>query len=144
MRLMQISDQGLAIIRQCEGLRLKAYLCPAGVWTVGYGHTHGVSEGLHITSAEADKLLLQDVAPIEDFLHTLRINFRQGQFDALASFIFNVGLSAFRQSTLLRKIMTDASDEAITAEFLRWNKAGGKVLPGLNARRKQEAALWKT
>ena len=143
MRLMQISDQGLAIIRQCEGLRLKAYLCPAGVWTVGYGHTHGVSEGLHITSAEADKLLLQDVAPIEDFLHTLRINFRQGQFDALASFIFNVGLSAFRQSTLLRKIMTDASDEAITAEFLRWNKAGGKVLPGLNARRKQEAALWK-
>lgn len=140
---MQISDQGLAIIRQCEGLRLKAYLCPAGVWTVGYGHTHGVSEGLHITSAEADKLLLQDVAPIEDFLHTLRINFRQGQFDALASFIFNVGLSAFRQSTLLRKIMTDASDEAITAEFLRWNKAGGKVLPGLNARRKQEAALWK-
>lgn len=141
---MQISDQGLAIIRQCEGLRLKAYLCPAGVWTVGYGHTHGVSEGLHITSAEADKLLLQDVAPIEDFLHTLRINFRQGQFDALASFIFNVGLSAFRQSTLLRKIMTDASDEAITAEFLRWNKAGGKVLPGLNARRKQEAALWKT
>ncbi len=144
MRLMQISDQGLAIIRQCEGLRLKAYLCPAGVWTVGYGHTHGVSEGLHITSAEADKLLLQDVAPIENFLHTLRINFRQGQFDALASFIFNVGLSAFRQSTLLRKIMTDASDEAITAEFLRWNKAGGKVLPGLNARRKQEAALWKT
>lgn len=141
---MQISDQGLAIIRQCEGLRLKAYLCPAGVWTVGYGHTHGVSEGLHITSAEADKLLLQDVAPIENFLHTLRINFRQGQFDALASFIFNVGLSAFRQSTLLRKIMTDASDEAITAEFLRWNKAGGKVLPGLNARRKQEAALWKT
>ena len=144
MRLMQVSEKGLSLIKRWEGLRLRAYKCPAGVWTVGYGHTRGVMQGMTVTESEADRLLREDVLPIERRLNALRINLRQGQFDALTSFIFNVGSTAFCSSTLLRKIMTDASDEAITAEFLRWNKAGGKVLPGLNARRKQEAALWKT
>lgn len=142
MKLMTTSPEGLALIKRYEGCRLKAYKCPAGVWTVGYGHTKGVTSAMAITQAQADQFLQEDIAPIESQLNDLQINFRQGQFDALVSFIFNLGIGNFNKSTLKNRIITGAEDSVIVAEFKRWNKAGGKVLPGLVARREAECAMW--
>ena len=142
MKLMTISNAGLALIKKYEGCQLKAYKCPAGVWTVGVGHTRGVKEGMTITQEIADKLLQEDIAPTEKALNALKINFRQGQFDALVSFIFNLGIGNFNSSTLKKKIVAGAKDEDIAAEFGKWNKAGGKVLAGLTKRREEEAKLW--
>ena len=142
MKLMTTSPEGLALIKRYEGCRLKAYKCPAGVWTVGYGHTKGVTSATTITQAQADQFLQDDIAPIESQLNDLQINFRQGQFDALVSFIFNLGIGNFNKSTLKKRIITGAEDSVIVSEFKRWNKAGGKVLPGLVARRAAEGAMW--
>lgn len=142
MKLMTTSPEGLALIKRYEGCRLKAYKCPAGVWTVGYGHTKGVTFAMTITQAQADQFLQDDIAPIESQLNDLQINFRQGQFDALVSFIFNLGIGNFNKSTLKKRIITGAEDSVIVSEFKRWNKAGGKVLPGLVARREAECAMW--
>lgn len=139
---MTTSDKGIALIKKYEGCRLKAYKCPAGVWTIGYGHTRGVVEGQAITQEIADQLLREDVAPVEKQINALGINLRQGQFDALVSFIFNLGIGNFNSSTLKRKILAKSPDREIQAEFLKWNKAAGKVLPGLVKRREDEAALW--
>lgn len=142
MKLMTTSTDGLAIIKKYEGLRLKAYKCPAGVWTIGYGHTRGVTEGMTIDQKIADRLLVEDVRPIEAQINALKLNMRQGQFDALVSFIFNLGEGAFNRSTLKKKILAGAKDSEIAAEFKKWNKAGGKVLPGLVKRREEEAVSW--
>ena len=142
MKLMTISNAGLALIKKYEGCQLKAYKCPAGVWTVGFGTTKGVKAGMEIDLATAEKMLLGDVAPIEKAINKLGINFRQGQFDALVSFIYNLGIGNFNSSTLKKKIVAGAKDEDIAAEFGKWNKAGGKVLAGLTKRREEEAKLW--
>lgn len=139
---MTTSNEGLALIKKYEGLRLKAYKCPADVWTIGYGHTRGVTEGMIITEKIANTLLKEDVRPIETELNGLNLNLRQGQFDALVSFIFNLGIGAFNRSTLKKKILSGAPDTEIVAEFKKWNKAGGKVLQGLVKRRAEEAATW--
>lgn len=143
MKLMTTSSEGLSLIKKYEGCRLRAYKCPAGVWTIGYGHTQGVTSAMVITQSQADQFLQDDIAPIERQLNALKINFRQGQFDALVSFIFNLGIGNFNKSTLKRRILAGANDTAIANEFRRWNKAGGKVLPGLVARREAEAQLWQ-
>lgn len=142
MKLMTISNAGLALIKKYEGCKLKAYKCPAGVWTVGFGTTKGVKACMEIDLATAEKMLLGDVAPIEKAINKLGINFRQGQFDALVSFIYNLGIGNFNSSTLKKKIVAGAKDEDIAAEFGKWNKAGGKVLAGLTKRREEEAKLW--
>ena len=142
MKLLTISEKGLNLIKEFEGCKLKAYKCPAGVWTIAYGHVRGVTEGMTISQSIADKLLKEDVAPLEKALNALKINFRQGQFDALVSFMFNRGEGAFGRSTLKKKIFAGARDEEIAAEFGKWNKAGGKVLAGLTKRREAEAKLW--
>ena len=95
-----------------------------------------------ITQSQADQFLQDDITPIERQLNALKINFRQGQFDALVSFIFNLGIGNFNKSTLKKRIITGAEDSVIVAEFKRWNKAGGQVLPGLVARREAECAMW--
>ena len=142
MKLMVTSKDGLALIKRYEGLRLKAYKCPAGVWTIGYGHTKGVKPGMTISQETADLYLRADVAPIEKLLNSLKINFRQGQFDALVSWIFNLGSGNFNSSTLKKRVVAGAKDIEIIAEIKKWNKAGGKVLPGLVKRREEEAATW--
>jgi len=143
---MTTSEKGLALIKNHEGCQLKAYKCPAGVWTIGYGHTKGVAQGMTITQEIADKLLVEDVKPIEKLLNGMKVNFRQSQFDALVSFIFNVGEGGFNGSTLKKKIVSGSADAVIAEEFHKWNKAtvNGKktVLPGLSKRRADEAALW--
>jgi len=143
MRLMTTSEAGLSLIKHCEGLQLKAYKCPAGVWTIGYGHTKGVTAGMEISQGMAEKMLQEDVLPAERAINALHINLRQGQFDALVSFIFNLGEGNFNRSTLKKKIVAGSKDEEIATEFRRWNKAGGKVLAGLVKRRESEIKLWK-
>ena len=139
---MTISVEGLNLIKKYEGLRLKAYQDSVGVWTIGYGHTRGVKPGMTITTTIAEELLREDIAPEEKFLNGLGINFRQGQFDALMSFLHNFGDAKFNGSTLKKKILAGAPDSEICAEFKKWNKAGGKVLAGLVKRREDEAKTW--
>lgn len=140
----KISNKGIELIRSFEGLELKAYLCPAGILTIGIGHTKGVKKGDTITEEQALQYFKDDIEPIENYLNKLNICETQGQFDALVSFIFNLGKGSFSRSTLLKKIKNKASDEEICAQFMRWVYAGGKKLNGLIRRRKAECELWKS
>ena len=139
---MRIGSDGLNLIKQFEGLSLKAYKCPAGVWTIGYGSTKGVKQGMVITERQAVERLKQDVRVAEVALNKLGVNFAQNQFDALCSFIFNLGAGAFATSTLKKRILAQADDEAICAEIVKWHNAGGKPLTGLKRRRVAEANLF--
>jgi len=142
MKKMTASRLGLRLIKDFEGLRLGAYLCPAGVPTIGYGHTKGVKMGQVITNEQADDYLIEDIAPLERHLNKLGINFRQEQFDALVSWLFNLGVGNFKKSNLLKRIQADASDEAIAAEFIKWIYAGKTPLAGLKKRRVAEANMF--
>ena len=126
-------------IKQCEGLRLKAYRCPAGVPTIGYGSTKGVRMGMVITAAEAEGRLLNDLTQFENYVNSLNVCKTQGQFDALVDFCFNLGNGRLASSTLLKYIKAKMPTSEIQKQFLRWNKSGGKVLRGLTTRREWEA-----
>jgi len=143
--MMKISPAGLELIKAHEGLRLKAYKCPAGVWTIGYGSTGPhVRPGLVITDKEAVDLLIRDVARFEAAVNRLvKVPLNQNQFDALVSFVFNVGVGAFEKSTLLR-LLNGGRYEAVPAQLMRWTKAKGRELPGLVKRRRDEGTLWAT
>jgi len=139
---MNINPAGLKLVKEFEGLRLKAYRCPAGVLTIGYGHTGGVREGQVITEAEAEELLKKDLLIFERGVKNyVKVPLTDNQFSALVSFAYNVGLGAFGKSTLLRKINSRDYNGA-AAEFARWNRGGGKILPGLVRRREAEKALF--
>jgi len=141
---MKTSDAGIALIKRWEGERLTAYLCPANVWTIGVGHTAAMGDpkpvaGMKITSDEATAILRRDLASIErdvDAVVDVRLN--QRQFDTLVSFVFNVGIGAFRKSTLLKKLNDSKYDE-VPNELMKWTRAGGRTLDGLVNRRKAEA-----
>lgn len=141
---MHISDKGLDLIKRFEGFRDTAYLCPAGVWTIGYGHTQDVKEGDTITQDKAEELLREEVAAKYEPIvvsNTNGLELTQGQFDALVSFVYNVGAYNFETSHLLSQLK--AGDiEGAAAQFERWNRAGGKVLDGLTARRAAERELF--
>lgn len=142
------SAQGLAIIKKHEGLRLSSYLCPAGVPTIGYGNTRypdgrKVILGEKLSSEkEATQLLLASLESFEAAVNRHLPNLNQCQFDALVSFTYNVGTGAFIKSTLLKKAKVNASDPSIVDEFQKWVRGGGKVLPGLVTRRREEANLY--
>ena len=142
--MMRLSDAGRAAIVQREGLRLTAYTCPAGKLTIGIGHTGpDVKRGLRITEARAYDLLARDIAPAENLLNGLGVKFTQGQFDALLSFILNIGITSFKKSTMLMHIRAGAPAERIAGEFLRWvyitAPDGRKIQSkGLTARRRAE------
>lgn len=144
---MKTSECGLQLIKDAEGLRLTAYQCSAGVWTIGYGHTGAsgipyVTKGMTISKAEADRVLKSDMRKFEDAINKLvKVPLKQSQFDALVSFVFNVGESKFAGSTLLRELNKE-NYQRVPSELAKWNKAGGKVSKGLAARRAKEAALW--
>lgn len=139
---MKISPEGLQFIKDAEGCRLKAYQDSVGVLTIGVGHTRGVTEGMTINQEQADALLEDD---LEDCYKAIRdyveVDLTQGQFDALCSFIFNLGVGAFRASTLLR-LLNDGDYVGAKAQFRRWDKAGGAVLAGLTKRRAGEAGMF--
>lgn len=140
----EISGIGLNLVKHFEGLYLKAYLCPANVWTIGYGHTKNVKPGDVINEKKAEELLRQDMDRFETGVTRLvKVPLKQRQFDALVSFSFNVGLGALRRSTLLSKL-NKGNYKAAADEFKRWNKGGGKVLRGLVRRRKAERDLFLT
>lgn len=142
--LNQIGAKGLNLIKEFEGLRLVAYKCPAGVWTIGYGHTYNVKEGDVITKAKATEFLLDDISNAVDIVSgsTMDVELTQNQFDALVSFTYNVGVKNFSDSTLLRKVKLNPNDPTIANEFKKWTYAGKEVLSGLVRRRKAESELY--
>ncbi len=141
---MNCSSACIDLVKSCEGCRLQAYLCPAGKWTIGYGSTREVPAGLVITQDEADARLAQDLdAAAADVARLVHVPLTQGQLDALVSFVFNVGAGKFADSTMLKHL--NAGDyEGAGFEFERWVFSGGQRLPGLVARRKREAELFRS
>ena len=135
-------NPAIPLIKEFEGCKLKAYKCPAGVWTIGYGHTDGVKEGDEITQQEADRLLADDVHSFSAGVQRLvTSDINRNQLGALTSFAFNVGLGNLRHSTLLR-LVNKGDFVGAANQFSRWNKAGGKVLAGLTRRREAERQLF--
>lgn len=139
---MAINSKGIALIKRFEGCKLKAYRCPAGVWTIGYGHTKGVKDGMIISQGIADRWLEDDLIAFEKQLNTLKLNINENQESALISFIYNLGFGTFCKSTLLKKIKANPGDASIRQEFNRWVYAGAHKLPGLVTRRAAEADLY--
>ena len=137
---MDISKRGVDLIKKYEGLRLKAYKCPAGVWTIGFGHTIGVHENMSISTETAEYFLKSDLAKYVNHVNHIdklgQYNFTQSQFDALVSFAFNVG--SINQLTA----NGTRDKKTIADKMLLYNKASGRVLEGLTRRRKEENALF--
>ena len=138
-----ISQEGIELIKKFEGCKLESYKCAAGVWTIGYGSTKGISENMQISQERADMLLLEDVEVFEEAVNNLvEVDLEQNQFDALISWTFNLGPTNLKNSTLL-KVLNNKDYDGVPAQIKRWNKAGGKVLQGLIRRREAEALLFE-
>ncbi|MBY0429450.1 MAG: lysozyme [Alphaproteobacteria bacterium] len=139
---MLLNDAGYALLKTHEGLRLKAYLCAGGVLTIGYGHTGDVTPLQVMTTDAAEQLLKKDVMRFEDGVSRyVCVPLNENQFSALVCFAFNVGLGAFAGSTLL-SLLNRGWYTQVPAQLMRWTKARGVELPGLVARRRDEAELW--
>ena len=141
---MKISQEGLALIKKFEGLELHAYKCAAGVWTIGYGYIKGVQEGDVWDADKADYMLFRELEEeyqnyVNDYVH---VPINQCQFDALCSFVYNLGGNALKSSTLL-KVLNSGDYNGVPEQIMRWNKAGGKVLAGLTRRRTAGAELFQ-
>ena len=140
---MNISQEGLALIKKFEGCELEAYKCAAGVWTIGYGSTKGVHEGDTITEEGADELLAEEMHEYEGYINDMvTADLKQNEFDALVSWVFNLGPSNLSSSTLLNRLNNKMWDD-VPNQIKRWNKAGGEVLQGLVRRREAEALLFE-
>lgn len=140
---MNLSSNGLDAIKGFEQLRLTAYLDTGGVWTIGYGHTRSALAGMQISEARALMLLAQDVAEAVEAVNKLvRVPLEQYEFDALVSFVFNIGVGAFKSSTMLRCLNDRAEPMRIGTEFLRWVYDNGKKIAGLETRRRKERLLF--
>jgi lysozyme len=145
---MKIGEKGLALIKEFEGCKLQSYKCPAGVWTIGIGSTR-YADGTPVKAkqalpgdAAAMQLLAQTLAPYEHAVNAVKVELTQNEFDALVCFCYNIGTGNFVSSTLVKMLKADEPKSEIAAQFLRWNKAGGKVLAGLTRRRNAEAELF--
>ena len=139
---MNISKEGLSLIKKFEGCELEAYLCPAGVWTIGYGHTKDVKEGDKINRDEADYLLQEEMIEYESYINDfVEVPLEQNQFDALCSWVYNLGPTNLKNSTMLR-VLNEEKYADVPQEIKRWNKAGGEVLDGLIKRREAEAKMF--
>lgn len=163
---MKTGQKGINLIKKYESLHdgdssvigLQPKLCPSGIWTVGWGRAliHPVTgEFLRakdkalayklfpaLTEEQAEKMLYEDLKFREVVVNKLKLNINQNQFDALVSFVYNVGSGNFLSSTLLKRIIINSNDPDIANQFMRWNKAGGKVLLGLTRRRQAESDLY--
>lgn len=140
---MKISQEGLALIKKYEGCELEAYLCPAGVLTIGYGHIKNVKEGDTITAEEAHDMLVAEMCEYEEYINELvKVELEQYQFDALCSWVFNLGPTNLISSTLL-KVLNNKDYDGVPTQIKRWNKSNGEVLEGLVKRREAEALLFE-
>jgi lysozyme len=141
---MKISKQGIDLIKKYEGFKPYAYLCPANILTIGYGHTRGVRLGQTCTEAEAEQFLIEDLELAEAEVNKVvdKVDLTQGQFDSLVSFTFNLGAGNFQTSTLRRKVLNNPADPTIMGEFGKWVYVRGKVSQGLQKRRLEESKLY--
>ena len=139
---MKIVYEVLKMIKHFEGLELNAYQSAAGVWTIGYGHTKGVQQGMVISEETADEMLVEELKEYENYINDMvNCPLSQNQFDALVSWVYNLGPANLQASTLL-KVLNAGDYAGVPAQIKRWNKAGGKVLEGLTRRRQAEADLF--
>lgn len=139
---MKTGNKGIELIKHFEGCELEAYKCPAGVWTIGYGHIKGVKEGMTITEHQAEEMLKSELNEYEGYINNLvTVELNQNQFDAMVSWVYNLGGGNLKASTLL-KVLNAGNYAGVPEQMLRWNKAGGKVLEGLTRRRQAEADLF--
>ena len=136
---MKSSELLINKIIEFEGCKLTAYKCPAGVWTIGVGHTKGVKQGQTITKAQAMTLLKGDLLPCENYVNNLGVCKTQGEFDAIVDFAFNLGTAALGRSTLLKYIRAKKPEQYIREEFAKWVNSKGMRLKGLVIRRQWEA-----
>ena len=141
-KTLKTSQEGIALIKKFEGCELTAYQCSAGVWTIGYGHTKGVEKGMTISKESAEEMLVEELHEYEGYINNhVTCPLSQNQFDALVSWVYNLGSSNLLASTLL-KVLNKGDYDGVPAQIKRWNKAGGKVLEGLIRRREAEALLF--
>ena len=141
---MNISNKGIELIKQFEGCRLKAYQDSVGVWTIGYGHIESVKEGMEISQHQADIMLGSDLVKYANYINEyVTVSLNPNQFDALTSWVYNLGPGNLKSSTML-KVLNEGSYDDVPFQIKRWNKAGGKVLKGLVRRREAEAELFAT
>ena len=147
---MKINFEGIKLLSELEGLRLEAYKCPAGVWTIGFGNTFyedgdKVKEGDKITQEEAYHLFYLIATKFEKTINdNLKVEINQNKFNALFCLCYNIGQIAFINSTLLRLVNINPSDGNIAKEFLKWNKINKVVNKGLTNRRIKESSLYFT
>ena len=141
---MKTSAIGRRIIKTFEGYRSEAYLCPSGIPTIGYGHTSGVVMGDTCTRQEAEKFLIEDLRHAENVVNAQNLDLNQHQFDALVSFVYNVGSGNFQGSTLLKLLKQDArAYDTLEAEWKKWKYSNKTELEGLVRRRAAEWSLYK-
>ncbi len=140
---MEISEEGLSLIKKFEGCELTAYQDSVDVWTIGYGHTKGVEDGQEITQEEAEEMLASELDEYEGYINDLvECDLEQCQFDALVAWVYNLGPTNLRSSTMLKRLNSNDLED-VPSQIKRWNKAGGKVLKGLVRRREAEALLFE-
>lgn len=140
---MNISEEGLSLIKKFEGCELKSYRCSANVLTIGYGHTKGVEEDQEITQEEAEEMLVSELGEYEGYINDMvECDLEQHQFDALVAWVYNLGPTNLRSSTMLKRLNSNDLDD-VPNQIKRWDKAGGKVLAGLTRRREAEALMFQ-
>jgi lysozyme len=149
MKISKLSQKGVDLIKQFEGLSLVPYICAGGINTIGYGNTYYTNgkrvtlKDPKITPQQAEELLKHSLSTYEKAVDSFcRDDISQSQFDALVSFAYNLGTGALQKSTLIKKVNANPKEVTIADEFLKWNKAGGRVLVGLTRRRQAEANLY--
>ena len=140
---MKISQEGIKLIKNFEGCGLEAYHDSVGIWTIGYGTIKGVKEGDQINQDEAEHLLQEEMPEYEGYINEMvNVPLEQNQFDALCSWVFNLGPNNLKSSTLL-KVLNESKYDEVPEQIVRWNKAGGQVLEGLVRRRQAEADMFE-
>jgi lysozyme len=140
---MNISQEGISLIKKFEGCELEAYKCAAGVWTIGYGHTKDVKEGDSILKEDAESMLMHELQEYcNDVDIAVKVDLKQNEFDALVSWTYNLGLTNLNSSTML-KVLNEGKHNEVPAQMKRWNKASGQVKQGLVRRREAEALMFE-
>ena len=143
-KTMNISKEGFALIKHYEGCELKAYRCPANVLTIGYGVTKGVTEDMEITQQEANEMLAGELIEYTKYIDDMvDVSLNQNQFDALTAWVYNLGPTNLKESTML-KVLNEGKYDEVPEQIKRWNKANGVVLGGLVKRRAAEALMFES
>ncbi len=139
---MNISNEGISLIKKFEGCELESYQDAVGVWTIGYGHTKNIKEGMTISKEQADNMLLNELDEYCEYVEkAVDVTLKQCEFDALVAWTYNLGPTNLNESTMLKKL-NNKEYQDVPHEIKRWNKAGGKVLQGLIRRREAESLLF--